>query len=738
MKRKLVFVTEHGNGKMDGSAPENACPLAEGLGMTKYEGGTIVICGPITFDELYAFPSNYAPITVTSVYGGIDYRKKGAKLLLKDHVYLYGDYTFTGIRLSAAENDLYIFMQYNNVTFGDDVVCTLERVATTRIGLYCGYDAQSASYRNSSWESCRKDGKAVICSGAWRFVRGGNLRAAIGDQPGSPLRSVFGTVKPDVRYVISVLGGSFEGANGDYSALTGMNSVHGEVFMQINGGRFASPLYFVCEGGENPDALERTVCGNLTLQINGGEFKEAKIIKAYGDEAEASISKDAILTLSIDASLFDSIESDGVEKIKGNTNAPEIRDNKEVFTKPPYPDTPPTREPFTAEMEEKLGEQGKERLKVIRGLAEMDGSDLFPEWRVLDDPENKYNLKAVESIKFINMLSGEYSINRTQTNYGVASVGGGYMVDCKDFVMFAFGDTMREDGVGLPWRANMLAHSTDFDYTDGILFDGFYSVDSGEYANQGGEFLLSAHKKNVEMSKIPTGAVYVNGNVYWGFMSVNRWQDPDVPGTWKCNYGGLAKSTDLGRTFEMSSDLRWPEESGYAQLHPVLDGDYVYIFAVPGGRARSCKLMRVHKDEIENFEAYEYLVCRDENGKGIFKKGRDAMYSDFYVVGERVGGVGVMYNEYLGEWVMMYCTGKAGRINRGAIVMRVAKTLDGEWSDAVLVASQPRFGTVYEPRICSRYVKDGGKHMMLISSKWEIYNSLVWDIELSRKDEPEK
>ena len=185
----------------------------------------------------------------------------------------------------------------------------------------------------------------------------------------------------------------------------------------------------------------------------------------------------------------------------------------------------------------------------------------------------------------------------------------------------------------------------------------------------------------------------------------------------------------------LASDLRWPEESGYAQLHPVLDGDYVYIFAVPGGRARSCKLMRVLKDEIENFAAYEYLVGRDETGKGIFKKGKDAMYSDFYAVGERVGGMGVMWNEYLEEWVMMYCTWRAGRIDKGAIAMRVAKTLDGEWSDAVLVASQKKFGIVYEPRICSRYVKEGGKHMMLISSKWEIYNSLVWDIELSRKDD---
>ena len=47
--RDVAFVSEKGNGKRDGSSPENTATLAEGLGMTK-NGGTIVICGPITLD----------------------------------------------------------------------------------------------------------------------------------------------------------------------------------------------------------------------------------------------------------------------------------------------------------------------------------------------------------------------------------------------------------------------------------------------------------------------------------------------------------------------------------------------------------------------------------------------------------------------------------------------------------------------------------------------------------------
>lgn len=723
---RTVFVTQNGAGNMNGSCPENAAPLAEALGMTKYKGGTIIVCGPLVFERHYNFPSNYAKITVTSVYSGIDYRESGAALILSANLSFYGDYTLEGLKLVAKKDDLYLFFRYNNVTAGKNIVCELTKDATEHIGIYCGCDAQSASYRDTLWESCKCDARAVIDSGKWRFVRGGNRRAAIGAYPGTPHRSVFGTVLKDVTYSVSVNGGEFIG--NECSAVTGMNSVDGSVFMEINGGNFHTPLYLICEGGENPDNLERRVNGSITLQINGGEFESPQVISGDGHYG-------ASLTVSVCEKLFDKISVLGAEKTLGVLNLPEIRDNKIKYTSPPRPETPPAREPFTEEMEKGLGAEGTERMQMIRNLRAMDGSDLYPEWRILQDEENKYNLKSVDSVKFVETLTGEYSPNRTQTNYGVASIGGGYMVDCDSFVMFAFGDTKREDGVGLPWRANMLAHSTDFDYTDGILFDGFYSVDSGEYKGNGGEFLLSHHKRGVEMSKIPTGAVYVNGNVYFGFMSVRRWAEPGENGVWKCNYGGLAKSSDLGRSWEMPDDLRWPEESGYAQLYPVLDGDLVYIFAVPGGRRGSCKLMRVHKDEIENFAAYEYLVGRDENGRGIFKKGREAMLCDFYAVEPMVGGVGVMYNEYLGEWVMMYCTPGSGRINRGSIVMRVAKTLDGEWSDAVLVTSQAHYGIVYEPRICPRYVKDGGKHMLLICSKWEMYNSVIFDIELSRKGE---
>jgi len=102
-----------------------------------------------------------------------------------------------------------------------------------------------------------------------------------------------------------------------------------------------------------------------------------------------------------------------------------------------------------------------------------------------------------------------------------------------------------------------------------------------------------------------------------------------------------------------------------------------------------------------------------------------------------------MYNKYRGEWMMFFASPSHFRYNNGGIHLRVAKTLDGVWSDPVLVMAQTSapasngdgtykgYGRVYEPRVCGVY--QNGSKMMLISSSWDIYQSIVWEIELAKK-----
>ena len=101
---EVVFVSENGTGSKDGSSPENTATLQDALGITKRNGGTIVITNAISLDnfidEKYFFPSNQKPITITSLYDGVDYRvKNDASITVSSIVSFYGDYCLKSLIL---------------------------------------------------------------------------------------------------------------------------------------------------------------------------------------------------------------------------------------------------------------------------------------------------------------------------------------------------------------------------------------------------------------------------------------------------------------------------------------------------------------------------------------------------------------------------------------------------------------------------------------------------------------
>ena len=754
-----VFVTQDGAGEKDGTSPENAATLADGLGKTKKAGGTVVVCGPLSFDEDYFFPSNGASVTLTSVWEGVDYRTAaGAKLAFSSNAFFYGDYLFDGLTISAEKADLLFCLQYNNVTFGADVECTRASGVSTDIALICGYNVPSSAYRNVEQVSCHADAAVTVKGGSWQYLRGGNRR--------TQAKSTFGTVDEGVTFAIFVQGGSFSAASGrDLNSASGMNSVAGTVYMEISGGTFEGPVYLLSRTGSNTELYPVSVTGSVTLKITGGTFRSKELAVRQTTSDKTALSSHAETVLCVSGGAFPAgtvatgesgssvLLSDGVgvtaksftKTLSGSADqiaAPTLKANAPSYTEPPFPETKPKTGPLTAEEEKSLISETAAALAKVRKLEQNTPASSMR----LRDPDKLYSLDALRSVKFVSMLTGEYSINKTITNYDIAGAGGGYMIDCGDTTLLAFGDCNPEGELGKPWRANALAFTTDRDYTDGITLDGFYMGDTYQSAPFSGEFLLSGHdtKNKTEESKIPTGGIKIGDTLYFCYMSVASWRETDRNGCWPCNYGGIAKSTDFGRSWETPSDLRWPAgtdvddpveeipEWGFAQLYPVLSGDFVYFFGVPGGRRGYCRLMRVKQSQIENFSAYEYMTGRDENGNAIFERGEKAMMTNCAAVDKCVGGVGVMYNEYLGEWLMFYCTPETGSL-KNSIVMRAAKTLDGKWSEAVLVMSQATFGAVYEPRVCSAYTREGGRYMMLITSRWDIYNSIIWEIELSKK-----
>ncbi|MBQ7171461.1 MAG: DUF4185 domain-containing protein [Clostridia bacterium] len=767
----VVFVTQEGAGEKDGSSPANAAALADGLGKTKRTGGTVVVCGPLTFEKDYTFPSAEAPVTLTSVWEAVDYRTAaGASLTFRANALFEGDYTLDGLKIVSGKNNLIFCFQYHNVTVGADVDCVRESDSiTTDIALICGsFAGNSSAYAYVYQTSCREDAAVTVRGGTWQYIRGGNFRP----KPAS----VFGTVEEGVTFEVFVEGGRFTAASGaNLNSASGMNGVAGRIYMEISGGTFDGPVYLFSRTGANDNGYAVPVTGSVTLKITGGTFNSTTLAVCQptsGQKIDLTDAQETVLcvaggsfpsgTAAVGESGSRLILGSSVTVTKGSgfTNdltqksdaacaavqAPDLTENGIFYTGTPEGVKTAT-EPLTAAEQNALGANAKSNLQKINAL--LAGGDLASKQSVSDmtlsDP--LYSLDRVNSVRFISLLTGEYSQNRTLTNYDIARIGGGYMIDCGDSVLLAFGDTKTEDGLGAPWRANALAFTTDCDYTDGIALDGFYMGDTYQEEPFAGEFLLSGHddKNKTEESKIPTGGIKIGNTLYYCYMSVASWRETDREGCWPCNYGGIAKSTDFGRSWETPSDLRWPAgtdvddpveeipEWGFAQLYPVLDGDWVYFFGVPGGRGGYCRLMRVKQSQIENFSAYEYMTGRDGDGNAVFERGYEAMMTNCAAVDKCVGGVGVMYNDYLGEWVMFYCTKNADGITN-SIVMRTAKTLDGEWSDAVLVMRQSVFGSVYEPRVCSAYTREGGRYMMVITSRSDIYQSLVWEVEVSKKN----
>lgn len=339
----------------------------------------------------------------------------------------------------------------------------------------------------------------------------------------------------------------------------------------------------------------------------------------------------------------------------------------------------------------------------------------------LMDPGEEYNLNIVKNIHMVAVQTGEYSINQTKTKYGVGGTDLGISFNLGDKTYIAFGDTFKNEGMLDGWRSNVLAVSTDSDYTDGILFDTMISRTGLTNAK---ELIPSRKTDNVEMTTIPTGGIAIGDTLYMSFMSVRHW---GAAGSWDCNYGSVAKSSDGGENWEVLKNLKWPGDSSFCQMAPVIIDDYVYVPGITGGRNGSAKLMRVPVKEYENFEAYEYLTDFDETGAPIYQKGQEAMYGAYNILPKAVGEMSFLYSKYLEEWLVTYIDGNAN------LVIRSAKNIYGPYSKSVIIAAQKDFPSLYGAFMNPKWVSEDGKKIGFMMSIFDpVYNTVMMEMELER------
>lgn len=270
----VVYLSSKGTLDSDGQSPDSPVNSMTKAVWLCRGGGTIVVIDVCTLDKGLRPVENKYKITVTSVYGGTDYRNSGAKLVFSNSVFFQGDYEFNNINLVYSINILYI-CNYNNITFGDGIASALTGSANAFPAVIVGYLVVN-ELQTKEEVSLHKDCTLTINSGTFGYVRGGNRRNLEG--------VVFGSVDKNCKVSIIINGGEFRhtgGANpaaGDVVTLAGMGGgCDGEIYMEINGGTFFSSVYGIARSGASTVGNGEPVTGTLTLKITGGTFRGSQI-----------------------------------------------------------------------------------------------------------------------------------------------------------------------------------------------------------------------------------------------------------------------------------------------------------------------------------------------------------------------------------------------------------------------------------------------------------------------------
>lgn len=352
-----------------------------------------------------------------------------------------------------------------------------------------------------------------------------------------------------------------------------------------------------------------------------------------------------------------------------------------------------------------------------------------------------YNTDHIEKTRSIAGLTGDKATTDT-TRWGVGGTDLGipFTYTYKDTqgndkteLRFVFGDTFTRLLTG-NWRSNVMAISTDTDYSDGITIDSFVSTASDGKATA---LIDCIHSPQQENTAIPTGAVQVGDAIYLYYMGIRVWGDP---GDWWNNLGGVYKSTDGTHFTRVESmyiyaNKMWSATQNYPKLiDEDRDGviDYYYVYTLSQARASGLRCMRASlKDEqgnllsgeeqqavIENLDNYEYFNGYNASGEPTWIK-----YNEYYmayewnysekneVIPAPCGEMSICWNPYLNKYMATYQ-------QHNTLVMRLADKPYGPFSKAEIIVTSADFASLYNAFTTETMLVDNGKTVYFTMSQW--------------------
>lgn len=326
-------------------------------------------------------------------------------------------------------------------------------------------------------------------------------------------------------------------------------------------------------------------------------------------------------------------------------------------------------------------------------------------------------IKGVEWFEEKGQITGEESLNQTQSRWGLGSTDLGTMFELNGAVYMVFGDTFQYKNQGGTWYKNAMAKITDTEnFENGPVFE-WVKVNQ----NNGG--LVNVRPNTDTGSMIATSGIGVNREekptLFMHIMEIRRWTSYGTH--WVVNGSGWASSTDDGNTWKLH-DRIFEGDTNFAQIACYKSDDgYLYMLGAGAAGYGPVKLCRAPLDSFEKKDGYEFFIGTDGAGNPMWS----ANEADAVPVIDSVNKeIALAYNEELGCFLFTTLDNVTQQM-----VIRDAKNLWGPWSKPSVLFDESyvthedigqKF--FYGSFMYSGFMEDGGETVYMTLNKWVPYN----------------
>lgn len=342
-----------------------------------------------------------------------------------------------------------------------------------------------------------------------------------------------------------------------------------------------------------------------------------------------------------------------------------------------------------------------------------------------DDAKFKYfwegvtpdgTVKGVKWFEEKGQITGEDSLNRTQSRWGQGSTDLGTMFELNGAVYMVFGDTFQYSNQGGTWYKNSMAKiSNTKDYESGPIFE-WVKVNQ----NNGG--LVNVRPNTDTGSMIATSGTGVNrdgqATLFMHIMEIRRWTSYGTH--WVTNGSGWASSTDDGNTWKLHERM-FEGDTNFAQIACYQKDGFLYMLGAGAAGYGPVKLCRAPLENFELRDNYEFYIGTDETGNPRWSPNE----ADAVAVIDSVNKeIAVVYNEGMDCFLFTTLDNVTQQM-----VIRDAKNIWGPWSKPSVLFDESYVTHVdngqkffYGSFMYSGFMTDDGRTVYMTLNKWVPYN----------------